>query len=407
MEDSVKLKELLDQGFINNEEYENRLQTLRGELMLQLVPQPPLINPTAFKQNEEDWRVARHYKQKKEERKQQYTAKYLPQKDELFLPPGKLSEKDLKLAKTISYLLKQNNVKSLQREQGYCSTESLLRTKQLQSFTEADIEEMVKKNRAPDGQARFELKYLDGLLFIRKLDELPIEERRQQPKKRSTGTRHMGNKHWFGLTVEPPQADSLIHLANSLRFRMPSIHFTFGWCRMTNAMFSKSNSMEDLTEAMKEIAVRMCQEVQLKFSNYDLIGKEKNKIAAVYLPFLIETEEEDKFRFLEYNQELQTLFRKEAEAVAAKRKKHLSIMENETGTLEYGVIGGDIIYEMRAITPLFHVTIGFGSNPRALKSFDTRHPTLRMDASRFYINAGKTRAFAESVENLKPKTINQ
>jgi len=176
--------------------------------------------------------------------------------------------------------------------------------------------------------------------------------------------------------------------AHVLQYKFKKPHMSLGWCKTTSEFLS-SAPCANLTEQLKNIVTQMQRELSLNFVGFEVIGKENNKIVAVYKPFL-RSGKEDTTRYLQFHQKMLDLWRNAAKAFASRKSLDFKMYKNQVESLEYAETSEGKIYEMKAINPKFHVTIGIGTDAGKLKGWS--FPSLEFNARQVYISQGSETA---------------
>eukprot|EP01098_Paradermamoeba_levis_P012051 TRINITY_DN520_c0_g1_i4.p1 TRINITY_DN520_c0_g1~~TRINITY_DN520_c0_g1_i4.p1 ORF type:complete len:398 (-),score=104.22 TRINITY_DN520_c0_g1_i4:1036-2070(-) len=172
-------------------------------------------------------------------------------------------------------------------------------------------------------------------------------------------------KFWFGFPINHAPFYQELEKVFPLK-RQKKLHFSISWCRMNPDIFDEvvqTTTTQLISDLMKQSAA----EVELQFSSFSLVGKEKNKICLHYKPVFRGTSLSAEDFYVKQHEAVLSLFRKIADDYAQKKgEKVVSEPSSPSRSLEFGRLegSGEPIYELKVHHPFFHVTVGRGDQQK-------------------------------------------
>lgn len=265
----------------------------------------------------------------------------------------------------------------LQHNGFVCFQHLLKSNKELQSYSEEEVRFVAWTSKYVEryqASSRFHLERSKGKESIRW--QVPYNH-----DKVITAT-----KYWHGVSTPSRVFNTLSEMASEIGnggFSDP--HFTFGWCAITDefAAFATNFRME---EKLKEVCVHMAKELYFVNTGFEFIGRDEDKLAIIFSPFTLEGEE-DNHRYLQYDYHFKVLWRLAAQSMAKQKNAKFSYFTNHTGALEFGEIGGQLVYQMRSIKPKYHITLGRAAKGQE-ESLDGYELEITINPKTFYLEAG-------------------
>jgi len=361
-----KLQDIYTANFIGQDEFTKRLNELKdvGLQALNTPPSPALQTLPDVKTENQVY----------EEAKVENTSKTnLPQEEIHCVSVPKLDlprDKARDISKSLSYILRHGLQKIDHDSDGFVSIEIL--SKRFRQYKPEEIL-FVASTSQQYHQNRYAVKQSKGTYFIKAVQPVTTKSA-------------VGIKNWMGFPIH--NIRRLREAAHVLQYKFKKPHMSLGWCKTTSEFLS-SAPCANLTEQLKNIVTQMQRELSLNFVGFEVIGKENNKIVAVYKPFL-RSGKEDTTRYLQFHQKMLDLWRNAAKAFASRKSLDFKMYKNQVGSLEYAETSEGKIYEMKAINPKFHVTIGIGTDAGKLKGWS--FPSLEFNARQVYISQGSETA---------------
>lgn len=197
----------------------------------------------------------------------------------------------------------------------------------------------------------------------------------------------LASKNWFGVSSGDHTYSILREMANELgNYCFSDPHFTFGWCAVSDEFEPYVRSFQ-IEEKLKQVCKYMADEFYFVNSTFEFIGREEDKLAVVFEPVACDSVDSEKY--LRYDYHFKILWRKAASQMAYHRGVNFGYFTDHTGDIEFGEVGGKLVYQMRYMKPKYHITLG-----RASKGAESqflpycRKLEISIDPDTFYVSSG-------------------
>lgn len=197
-------------------------------------------------------------------------------------------------------------------------------------------------------------------------------------------------KRWFGVAAGSTQAHKALKataaFVGNKNFAAP--HLTFGWCSTSDEFWTYATSF-GLEEKLHQLVSLMAKEFYFISNGFEYIGRDEDKVAVIFLPKRLDNDSTDRARHLQFDFNFKLLWRKAGRMMAKERNQKFYYFTNHTGELEYGEVGGKLIYEMRNIKPKYHITLGRAVGiAESLLTSQLGEVKIFIDPDTFYMDSG-------------------
>lgn len=197
-------------------------------------------------------------------------------------------------------------------------------------------------------------------------------------------------KRWFGVAAGSTQAYKALKSAATFvgnkNFSAP--HLTFGWCSTSDEFWTYASSF-GIEEKLHQLISLMAKEFYFLSDGFEYIGRDEDKVAVLFSPKRLDNGSADEARHLQFDFNFKLLWRKAGRMMAKERNQKFFYFTNHTGELEYGEVGGKLIYEMRNIKPKYHITLGRAPGiAESLLASQLGEVKILIDPDTFYMDSG-------------------
>jgi hypothetical protein len=205
------------------------------------------------------------------------------------------------------------------------------------------------------------------------------------------------HKCWLGVEIRKELLTSLNTAAaitrNRASYTMKTPHMSLGWCIVTEK-FYETQLRGSLESQLQHLVQTMASTFTLQFSHYSIMGKEKNKVTAVFEPVSFSGQSAEE-QYLYLNNEIHNIFRDalmkyaKAKKISLKKVQFKQPFDNgqQDRPLEEGFIAGyGYVYRMKIVKPIFHVTLGRSTT--IPKNLPSTLENQKINASSTYTSLG-------------------
>ncbi len=196
----------------------------------------------------------------------------------------------------------------------------------------------------------------------------------------------------MGFPLADTQVAELRRASQRLGARFNEPHMNLGWCIVTEHLYRAQ--LNNLIADFNAIGAEMHHALELRHCGWEVVGATRDKLAAFYQPYDKKRGCIDDALFLKFNERILNLFRLAAQKLATQRactfRSYLDPAQNRA--IEVGEVGGIRVYEMKAVPPRFHVTVGGRGTAGCIDMLSTiTCSPIEFPLGSFYCDAGKTR----------------